>query len=112
VVQVWNTTLAGSDEMQGSCHNPVNPVYGLVQVTPQGNTLIWKNQEPKPYTMTRVRASTWQYAGPTSLGDGTVTMLVKFTSATTLQLTRTFIASAEPNCTHIHHYTGEFQWNR
>lgn len=98
--------------MQGTCSNPVTPVYGRVLITPQGNTLGWKNQEPAPYTMGRVRVNTWQYSGPSSVGDGTVTMVVQFTSATTLQLTRTFVASAEPNCTHVHHYTGSFQWYR
>jgi len=110
---VWDTELSpNTDNMQGTCSNPVNPVYGLVQVTPQGNTLVWKNQEPAPYTMTRVRASVWQYSGPTSVNDGTVTMVVQFTSATTLKLTRTFVSAAEPNCTHVHTYNGVFQWNR
>jgi hypothetical protein len=112
LVSVWNTTIVGSDSMKGTCSNPVNPVYGLVQITPQGNTLVWKNQEPAPYTMARVRANVWQYAGPTSIGDGTVTMVVQFNSATTLGLTRTFVPSAEPNCTHVHSYSGVFQWNR
>ncbi len=98
--------------MQGTCSNPVNPVYGPVLVTPQGNSLIWKNQEPNPYTMSRVRANLWQYAGPTSIGDGTVTMVVQFTSPTTLILTRTFVSSAEPNCTHVHTYAGVFKWNK
>ena len=98
--------------MQGTCSNPVNPVYGLVQITPQGNSLVWKNQEPTPYTMSRVRANVWQYAGPTSVGDGTVTMVVQFTSAIKLKLTRTFVSTAEPNCTHVHTYTGDFKWNR
>ena len=71
-----------------------------------------KNQEPTPYTMSRVRANVWQYAGPTSVGDGTVTMVVQFTSAIKLKLTRTFVSTAEPNCTHVHTYTGDFKWNR
>ena len=110
---VWDTELApNTDQMQGTCSNPVNPVYGLVQITPQGDSLVWKNQEPTPYTMSRVRANVWQYSGPTSVGDGTVTMLVQFTSATTLKLTRTFVSTAEPNCTHVHTYAGNFTWNR
>ena len=109
---MWDTELLGPDSMQGACSGAVTPVYGRVLITPQGNTLVWKNQEPAPYTMARVRASVWQYSGPTSIGDGTVTMVVQFTSATTLQLTRSFVSSAEPNCTHVHHYTGTFQWNR
>lgn len=114
VVTVWDTELSPpTDKMSGTCSNPVNPVYGLVEVTPQGaTTLVWKNQEPNPYTMTRVRANLWQYSGPTSIGDGTVTMVVQFTSPTTLLLTRTFVASAEPNCTHVHTYAGVFKWNK
>ena len=71
---IWDTGFVGGDTMTGDCPGPVNPVYGLVQITPQGNTLLWKNQEPAPYTMTRVRANLWQYSGPTSINDGTVTM--------------------------------------
>ena len=112
-ISVWDTELSpNTDNMQGTCSAPVNPVYGLVQITPQGNSLVWKNQEPAPYTMGRVRPSVWQYSGPTSVGDGTVTMVVQFTSVTTLKLTRTFVSTAEPNCTHVHTYNGVFQWNR
>jgi hypothetical protein len=112
-VSVWDTELApAADQMSGTCSNPVNPVYGLVQVTPQGNSLQWKNQEPAPYTMARVRANLYQYSGPSSLGDGTLTMVVQFTSPTTLLLTRTFVSTAEPNCTHLHTYTGVFKWNK
>ncbi len=110
---VWDTELSpNTDNMQGTCSGPVTPVYGLVQITPQGGTLVWKNQEPAPYTLSRVRANTWQFSGPNGLNDGTVTLVVQFTSATTLQLTRTFVASAEPNCTHVHHYAGVFKWYR
>jgi hypothetical protein len=113
VVSVWDTELSpATDNMQGTCSGPVNPVYGLVQVTPQGNTLVWKNQEPAPYTMSHVRANLWQYSGATSLGDGTVAMVVQFTGPTTLLLTRTFVSSAEPDCTHVHTYTGVFKWNK
>ena len=109
-VSRWDIGSPSPDNMQGTCTNPITPAYGPVLITPQGDTLVWKNTEPTPYTMTHIRANVWQYSGPTATGDGAVTMVVQFTSATTLQLTRKFVSTAEPNCTHLHNLTGAFQW--
>jgi hypothetical protein len=88
------------------------PVYGLVQVTPADNQLTWKNQEPKPYTFKKVQTNEYQYAGPTAINDGTVTMTLKFTSDKSLEMLRQFVATADPGCLHTHTYTGTFQWNK
>lgn len=112
VRSIWNTAV-GLDQMQGTCpKGSLLPVYGLVQVTPNGDTLAWKNQEPAPYTMTRLQPNVFQYAGPSAIKDGIVTMTVKFFSDKTLEMNRIFVADADPGCTHTHVYTGAYQWDK
>jgi hypothetical protein len=109
---IWNTAV-GLDQMQGACPNgSMLPVYGLVQITPQGDQLNWKNQEPKPYTFSKVQTNEYRYAGPSAINDGTLTMTLKFTSDKTLEMLRQFVATADPGCLHTHTYTGTFQWNK
>ncbi|HEY3288877.1 MAG TPA: hypothetical protein VGK87_01990 [Anaerolineae bacterium] len=109
---IWNTAV-GLDQMQGTCpKGSLLPVYGLVQVTPNGDTLAWKNQEPNPYTMTRLQPNVYQYAGPSAIKDGVVTMTVKFLSDKALEMNRVFIANTDPGCTHTHVYTGTYQWDK
>jgi hypothetical protein len=109
---IWNTAV-GLDQMQGSCpKGSMLPVYGLVQITPQGDQLNWKNQEPKPYTFNKVLTNEYRYAGPSAINDGTLTMTLKFTSDKTLEMLRQFVATADPGCLHTHVYTGTFQWNK
>jgi hypothetical protein len=110
VRSVWNTAV-GLDQMHGSCpKGSMLPVYGLVQITPNGDTLAWKNQEPAPYTMAKLQPNTYQYAGPSAIKDGVVTMTVKFLSDKTLEMNRVFVANADPACMHTHVYTGTYQW--
>ncbi|MCL5995783.1 MAG: hypothetical protein M1546_06970 [Chloroflexi bacterium] len=109
---VWNTAV-GLDNMSGTCaKGSMLPVYGLVQITPQGDTLNWKSQEPAPYTFNRMQVNLYRYSGPTALKDGVVTMTLQFLSDKELEMNREFVADADPNCTHTHVYTGTFQWAR
>jgi hypothetical protein len=99
--------------MAGECvKGSVLPVYGLVQITPGGDGLEWKNQEPMPYTMQRVEPNVYAYAGPNSIADGVVTMTVTFIDATSLTMLREFTPHNDPGCTHRHEYAGVFQWLR
>ena len=108
--QVWNFTQS-ADNMSGTCAGgPILPPYGLVKMTPQGNNLVWLSQEGLPYTFARSAANTYGYTGPAVVGDATVTMVLKFTSPTTLTMSRAYVANSEPGCTHTHNYTGVFQW--
>jgi hypothetical protein len=66
------------------------------------------NTVPEDYVLTRIAPNTYQYSGPAAVIEGTLTLDLRFTSATALQMTRTFISSAEPGCTHVHNYTGTF----
>lgn len=107
---VWNTTI-GPDNMTGTCSGgSFLPVYGLVQIIPAGETLTWRSQEPAPYTFSRVKLNVYSYSGPTALNDGTVTMTLTFTSATTLQMTHLYVPTADATCQHTHQYNGVFQW--
>jgi hypothetical protein len=100
--------------MSGDCKNSILPVYGLVQVTPKNNAemIEWKNQEPKPYTLTKLQPNEYSYNGPTSIDDGVVTMTVKFLDEKSFKMVREFISKANPGCTHKHDYIGEFKWVR
>ena len=110
VRSVWNTAV-GLDQMTGPCSKgSMLPVYGLVQITPDGDKLQWKNQEPAPYTMNRLQLGVYQYAGPSAIKDGVVTMTVKFLSDKALEMSRQFVSTADPDCLHTHVYTGTFQW--
>jgi hypothetical protein len=109
---VWNTSLAGPGVTTGSCSATVNPPYGLVLITPQGDTLLWHNTVPEDYVFQKTSDTTFLYAGPTGIGDGTVTMQLTFSSGEALQMTRAFIPNAEPGCTHTHTYSGAFQYFR
>jgi hypothetical protein len=112
VRSVWNTAV-GLDQMTGTCsQGSVLPVYGLVQITPAGDDLTWKSQEPKPYTLKRLAVNQYEYSGPTSIDDGVVTMTLKFSSDKALEMLRVFVSKADPACTHTHEYTGTFQWER
>jgi hypothetical protein len=107
---VWNF-VQGQDNMTGTCSTgPILPPYGLAQIAPGGDTLTWKSQEPAPYVFGKVNTNTYAYSGPSALGDGTVTMSLTFTSATTLQMSRAFVPNSDPGCTHTHYYSGTFQW--
>ncbi|MEO6061042.1 MAG: hypothetical protein ABIQ99_03785 [Thermoflexales bacterium] len=106
---VWDTQV-GPDSLKGCSGGSILPAYGLVQVTPEGNTLVWKNQEPKPYTMTRVKPGVFAYEGLTALNDGTVKMVATFSGPTSVKMTRSFTPKAETACVHTHEYTGVFKW--
>lgn len=106
---VWDTQV-GPDSLKGCSGGSILPAYGLVQMTPEGNTLVWKNQEPKPYTMTRVKPGVYAYEGPTAINDGTVKMVATFSGPTTVKMTRSFTPKAEAACVHTHEYTGVFKW--
>ena len=110
---VWNTTI-GTDSMAGDCKASVLPVYGLVQITPEngGDTLNWKNQEPKPYTLKKIALNQFQYVGPSVTNDGTVTMTATFVDDKSFSMTRDFVANNTPSCNHHHDYAGVFQWNK
>lgn len=110
---VWDTSIVGQDQMKGNCtQGSVLPAYGLVQITPNGDGIEWKNQEPKPYAMTRIAENLYQYAGPNSIDDGVVTMTVKFVDAQNLTMQREFVPKNDAGCTHVHDYAGVFKWFR
>ena len=110
--QVWNTAVVGGDNTTGSCAATANAPYGLVLLTPGAGTLAMHNTVPEDYVLTRLGDNAYQYSGASALGDGTLTLDVRFTSATTLSMSRVFVSNAEPGCTHQHNYTGTFRNNR
>lgn len=112
VAQIWNF-VQSPDNMTGTCTGgAILPPYGLVKLAPAGTgALEWRSQEPTPYLFTRSGANTYSYTGPTALGDGTVTLLLTFTSSTTATMSRAFVPTDDPGCTHTHTYSAEYQWD-
>jgi len=109
---IWDTKVDPGQAIGQCSGGPILPAYGLVQITPLEDGLEWKNQEPAPYRMRRIKPNTYQFAGPTAINDGVVTMTVTFLSAQTLTMVREFTPQAEPGCVHRHEYTGAFKWFR
>jgi hypothetical protein len=109
---VWNTSVVGPGVPAGTCSGTVNPPYGLVLITPQGDQLLWHNTVPEDYTFQKTSETTYLYTGPTGIGDGTVTMQLTFAGDQALQMTRAFVPNAETGCTHTHTYSGVFQFFR
>jgi hypothetical protein len=109
---VWDTTI-GPDTMRGECpKGSVLPVYGLVQITPNGDTLEWKNQEPAPYVMKMIAPNVYGYSGENSIKDGRVIMTATFSDEKNFAMTREYVANDTPTCTHVHEYKGVFKWNK
>jgi hypothetical protein len=96
--------------MAGPCSGTVLAPYGPVIIRPNASGLGWVNTAQESYTLTRLGPNLYQYSGPTTLGNGTVTIGVTFTSATTFDMTRVFAPSAEPGCTHTYFQTGVFEF--
>lgn len=102
------------DIMIGTCTGGIiRWAYGQVLITPQGDTLTWLDQAFALYTFFRTgpNAFYYSYSGPTFNGDGTMTMTLRFTSATTLVMQRVFTPANDPACQHMHNYTYTKLWN-
>jgi hypothetical protein len=113
VSQVWDF-VQSPDTLSGDCANSKQllPPYGLVQMAPSGGGLMWRSQEPAPYVFSEVQTNVYSYSGPTAVGDGTVTMMLSFISPTSATMTRAFVASNDPGCTHNYTYTATYKWDR
>ncbi len=110
--QVWNTAVVGGDNTTGTCTATANAPYGLVLLTPGDGALAMHNTVPEDYVLARLGDNAYQFSGASALGDGAITLDVRFASATTLTMSRIFVSNAEPGCTHQHNYTGTFRNNR
>ena len=106
--------MNGSNTTSGTCAGgAILPVYGLVEITPQGNdTLIWKSQEPQPYTFRKLGPNQYQFKGPSGLGLGEQIMTVTFNNEKALRMVHQLVPSKDPACTHTFNYTGEYRWDR
>ena len=91
-----------------NCSNTRQTPYGLVLIAPADGGLLWNDQGPDDYVMSRLQTNVYQYAGPTLAGDGSLTLGVTFTDARNLAMTRVFAPSAEPDCRHTYAFQGVF----
>jgi hypothetical protein len=106
---IWSATVS-ADKMEGQCSGgPINYCDQMIAITPNGNGFLWKGQALKQFTMFPGKTpNVYSYSGPNGTGDGTVTMVMVFTSPSTMVMTETLVTTAEPTCKHIHTFSATF----
>lgn len=98
---IWNSQV-GPDQLVGECTTgALNFCPFMFAITPSGSNLIWKGQEVKNYLLRKVRENVFAYSGRNGVGDGTLKIVLVFTSPTTLSMTQTLVLDREPGCQHI-----------
>lgn len=102
---VWQATTS-TDQMTGTCVRPPLPICShLTAITPNGNTLSWRGQEPNPYNMSLISPNTYFYQGRNGLNDSTLTLTLTFTSSTAWSMTWNQVFDDDPACTHTYYYS-------
>ncbi len=105
---IWQA-VPSADNMSGTCNTP--PVVlceHLAAITPSGNTISWRGQEPTPYNMWSVGGDTYVYNGRNRLGNANLNLTLTFTSSTTWTMTWQQVFDSDPQCTHTFYYTASF----
>jgi hypothetical protein len=77
----------------------------LAAVSPSGSGILWKGQEIKTYFLGRVRENVYAYSGRNGVGDGSIKMVLTFSSPTSLSMTQTVVLDSEPTCKHVYTFT-------
>ncbi len=108
---VWQM-VPGSDNMTGQCTGApaINFCDHLAAIAPVSGGITWKGMEASPYYLVQLQPNVYAYSGPNVLGTGTVNMILRFTSETTLTMTMSLTLTSEPNCQHVYNYTGTRNW--
>jgi hypothetical protein len=86
--------------------------YGLVHLTPSGDTIIWHRQDGNDYTLALTSLNHYSGAGPSSIPDFNLSISVTFNSPTTLSATHVLISISNPDCKHTYQYHGQFNYNK
>lgn len=108
-ITAWNTEV-GTSKQTGTCNNlPSTPVYGLVQVTVNGDSLSWKDMQAE-FAMKKVAPSVWEYMGESKPVPGKLRLTVTFVDDKTIGILRELIPQSDPACTQTVAYKGVFQW--
>ncbi|HEX3049808.1 MAG TPA: SH3 domain-containing protein [Aggregatilineaceae bacterium] len=108
---VWQM-YPGSDNMSGTCSGApaINFCDHLAAITPAEGGIMWRGMEAKAYYLTRIQPNVYAYSGPNVLGTGTISMTLRFTSDSTVEMVQSLTLSSEPNCQHTYNYTGSKNW--
>jgi hypothetical protein len=108
---VWQS-YPGTDNLSGTCSTPPIPLCDhLVAIVNNGDgTISWRGQEPTPYTLTPTGSNTFAYNGRRIQNDGTLSMNLTFTSASTWSMTMVVTYDNDAACQHTFYYTANFQW--
>jgi hypothetical protein len=86
--------------------------YGLIALTPNGNTLTLQDQGVGTYVLNLVSTNNYAYSGPSNLVQGQTTLNLTFLSATQWQMQSITVLESDPACQHVHNYLAEFKWVR
>jgi uncharacterized protein YraI len=108
---VWQS-YPGTDNLSGTCNTPPIPLCDhLVAIVNNGDgTISWRGQEPTPYTLIPTGSNTFVYNGRRMQNDGTLSMNLTFTSASTWSMTMVVVYDSDAACQHTFYYTADFQW--
>lgn len=102
---IWNAN-SGEDVVSGNCNYPPLVMCNhLVAITPAGNAISWRGQEPQPYTLTEVADNEYSFAGRNQLGNANISLYLTFNSETNWTMTMTQIFDNDPECTHTFYYS-------
>jgi hypothetical protein len=108
---VWQM-IPGSDNLTGTCSAApaINFCDHLAAIGPIAGGISWRGMEPSPYPLTQVQPNVYSYSGPNIQGTGQITLILTFSSDTTLNMTMTLVLASEPDCQHVYYYSGTKNW--
>jgi hypothetical protein len=109
---VWEVPPS-PDNLVGTCNSPTISVpYGLIALTPNGNTLTLQDQGVGTYVLNLASVNNYFYSGPSNLVQGQTTLNLTFLSSTQWQMQSITVLESDPACQHVHNYLAQFKWVR
>lgn len=108
---VWQM-VPGSDNLTGQCSGApaINFCDHLAAIAPISGGISWRGMEPNPYPLVQVQPNVYSYSGRNVQNTGQITLILTFSSDTSLNMTMTLVLDSEPGCQHMYYYSGTKQW--
>ncbi len=109
---VWEVPPA-VDTLTGACSSSaINVPYGLIVISPEGNTLTFRDQGVGSYVFQMASTNVYVYNGRSNNVPGNLSMTLTFTSSTAWQMQTVTVLDADPTCQHNINYSAIFRWIR
>jgi hypothetical protein len=109
---VWEVPST-PDKPEAACASaPILMPYGLIAITPNGNSLEFRDQSEGLYLLQWAAANVYTYSGRSHIVVGDVTLTLTFTSPTTWEMHIITILDSDPGCQHSHDYAAVLKWVR